>query len=79
MKKTVAILLAILMTMALTQRIAAQQRQYLHEGWTFGQARQPQRYPAVVPGVVHTDLLRQGLIADPYIGLNERTVQWIDK
>ena len=79
MKKTVAILLAILMTTALTQRIAAQQRQYLHEGWTFGQARQPQRYPAVVPGVVHTDLLRQGLIADPYIGLNERTVQWIDK
>ena len=30
-------------------------------------------------GVVHTDLLRQGLIDDPYIGLNEREVQWVDK
>lgn len=30
-------------------------------------------------GVVHTDLLRQGLIDDPYIGLNERKVQWVDK
>ena len=29
--------------------------------------------------MVHTDLLRQGLIDDPYIGLNEREVQWVDK
>ncbi len=53
--------------------------QYLHEGWTFGQARLPNRHPAVVPGLVHTDLLRLGLIDDPYVGLNERTVQWVDK
>ena len=61
------------------QQVSAQQRYYIHEGWTFGQARLPNRYPAVVPGVVHTDLLRQGLIDDPYIGLNERSVQWVDK
>ena len=61
------------------QQVSAQQRQYLHENWTFGEARLPNRYPAQVPGVVHTDLLRQGLIDDPYIGMNERKVQWVDK
>ena len=59
--------------------LMAQQRQMLNEGWTFGQARQPNRYPAQVPGVVHTDLMRHGLISDPYVALNERSVQWVDK
>ena len=34
---------------------------------------------ATVPGTVHTDLMANGLIADPYFGMNERDVQWIDK
>lgn len=79
MKKTVAFLFASIMTTMLIQQASAQQCQYLHEGWTVGQARLPNRYPAMVPGVVHTDLIRHGLIADPYIGMNERTVQWVDK
>lgn len=54
-------------------------RQYLHDNWTFGEARLQNRYSAQIPGVVHTDLLRHGLIDDPYIGLNERKVQWVDK
>ncbi|TDD71647.1 glycoside hydrolase family 2 protein [Jiangella aurantiaca] len=33
--------------------------------------------PATVPGCVHTDLLAQGLIPDPYLDLNEAAVQWI--
>ncbi|QDZ15120.1 glycoside hydrolase family 2 protein [Humibacter ginsenosidimutans] len=33
--------------------------------------------PAVVPGLVHTDLLRAGLIADPFDGDNEAAQQWI--
>lgn len=47
--------------------------------WKFGQARLAKRYPAKVPGVVHTDLMANGVIDDPYYGLNERNVQWIDK
>ena len=35
-------------------------------------------YP-IVTRHKYTDLLRQNLIDDPYIGLNERKVQWIDK
>ncbi len=32
---------------------------------------------AQVPGAVHTDLLAQGLIADPYVGAPEAGLQWI--
>lgn len=34
---------------------------------------------AVVPGCVHRDLLRHDLIADPFWGTNERSVQWIEE
>ena len=34
---------------------------------------------ASVPGTVHTDLLRNGEIEDPFYRLNEHDVQWIDK
>src|SRR5450432_2593741 len=35
--------------------------------------------PAVVPGCVHTDLLRAGKIADPFYGTNEKDQQWIER
>src|SRR5882724_2671066 len=35
--------------------------------------------PAVVPGCVHTDLLRAGKIADPFVGTNEKDQQWIER
>lgn len=72
-------LVIILMISGSCNQMLAEQRQYLHDNWTFGLTHQSSRYPAVVPGVVHTDLMRQGLIKDPYIGLNERDVQWVDK
>ncbi len=50
----------------------------LHDGWTFCQVGKEQWYPAEVPGVVHTDLLRNGLIPDPYVGSNVDSVQWIE-
>ncbi len=36
-----------------------------------------QQVPAIVPGCVHTDLIRARLIPDPLVGMNEREVQWI--
>ena len=51
----------------------------LNTGWTFRQERLQNWHPATVPGTVHTDLMALGSIADPFYGLNERTVQWIDK
>ena len=36
-----------------------------------------QEYPATVPGFIHTDLMANGLISNPYYGTNEDSVQWI--
>jgi len=51
----------------------------LDQGWQFRQAGEQKWYPAQVPGEVHTDLLRQGLIADPFYRDNESKLQWIGK
>lgn len=34
-------------------------------------------YPATVPGFIHTDLMANGLIPDPYYGTNEDSMQWV--
>jgi beta-mannosidase len=47
--------------------------------WQFRQADAENWFPAVVPGCVHTDLLHNGLIPDPFYRTNERELQWIDK
>ncbi len=51
----------------------------LNENWTFSQKGENNWLPATVPGTVHTDLLANGKIEDPYYRLNEHDVQWIDK
>ncbi len=33
--------------------------------------------PATVPGCIHLDLMSAGLIPDPYLGDNEKALQWI--
>jgi beta-mannosidase len=47
--------------------------------WAFKAAEEEGWLPAAVPGSVHTDLLANGLIEDPFYRLNERDLQWIDK
>ena len=47
--------------------------------WTFRQADKEEWLPATVPGCVHTDLMKNGKIEDPFYRLNEHNVQWIDK
>ncbi len=57
----------------------------LHDGWTVealqgpvpGRVLDAGAIPATVPGVVHTDLLAAELIADPYLGTNEKLQEWI--
>ena len=56
--------------------------QSLTGAWQFRQAGAPQRgeeewLPATVPGAAHTDLLALGRIPDPFVGDNERRVQWV--
>ena len=51
--------------------------QQLGDGWQFRQSGEPEWRPATVPGCVHTDLLANGLIEDPFDRDNERRQQWI--
>lgn len=50
----------------------------LNDSWRFCQVGKERWYPAEVPGVVQTDLLRNGLIPDFYKGSNIDSVQWIE-
>ncbi|MFA6960465.1 MAG: glycoside hydrolase family 2 protein [Opitutaceae bacterium] len=50
----------------------------LHDiSWKFGESGKTARLPAKVPGCVHTDLLANGKISDPFYGTNELELQWI--
>lgn len=51
----------------------------LKDNWTFRQANKGSWLPATVPGTVHTDLLKNGKIPDPYFRMQEEEVQWVDK
>lgn len=59
----------------------------LHDGWTFREVGAPSIpnsdtatwLPAEVPGHVHVDLQRNGVIADPFVRMHERGVQWVDE
>lgn len=70
---------SILLLLFSFNKLFAVEKMYLNNNWKFKQARGVNWYEAEVPGVVHIDLLNNGLIPDPYIGLNERMVQWVDK
>ena len=45
--------------------------------WTLRKKGQAKAVPAQVPGCVHTDLRRAGVIDDPYYRDNEEKLQWI--
>jgi beta-mannosidase len=51
----------------------------LNGGWQFRQQGSEEFHPAQVPGCVHTDLQRNGLIPDPFWGANELDLQWIEE
>jgi len=65
------------------------QTTYLHSGWEFAEASwkkgsddhltSPGWLAAEVPGHVHLDLVRNGIIADPFSAMNELGCQWVDE
>ncbi len=54
------------------------QKIFLHSNWKFRQVGKERWYPAEVLGTVHTDLLKNNLIPDPYFRDNEKKLQWIE-
>ena len=51
----------------------------INDGWMFHKVGTNDWHAATVPGCVHTDLLANKLIADPFYRDNESKLQWIDK
>jgi len=51
--------------------------QSLAGAWEFRQTGTEEWLAASVPGGVHTDLLALGRIPDPFVGDNEKRVQWV--
>jgi len=58
---------------------ASLQRVPIETGWQFREAGKDNWYPATVPGFVHTDLLQNKVIDDPFYRDNEAKQQWIGK
>ena len=68
------------MTIPLITSVYAKEfRQEINSGWQFTQAGKADWLPATVPGTVHTDLMDNKRIEDPFYRENEKKVQWIDK
>ncbi|MGA8152109.1 MAG: glycoside hydrolase family 2 protein [Terriglobales bacterium] len=76
-------LLFVSMLVAMPLQAAEPSSRALDSGWQFravgntDKSDVKQWHPAQVPGVVHTDLLRNGLIPDPFDRDNEFRLQWI--
>ncbi len=51
----------------------------LNENWSFTMASEEDWLPAEIPGTVHTDLLKNNEVGDPFYGLNETKLQWIEQ
>jgi len=51
--------------------------QSLNGQWQLRKIGSDEWLPAIVPGSVHTDLLAAGRIPDPFVGDNEKRVQWV--
>ena len=51
----------------------------LDKEWAFSQAGTGQWLPATVPGTVHQDLIDNDKLVNPFFGLNEEKVQWVEK
>lgn len=59
---------------------SAQSQTYVQDkGWEFSQAGSNEWMSARVPGTVHQDLLDHGRLPDPFYGMNEQKVQWVEK
>ncbi len=76
--KKISLVISFLL-MSVSMIYASPIKKEIKEGWKFKQWRLNNWYPAKVPGVIHLDLMENGIIEDPFFRLNERGVQWIDK
>ena len=77
MKKFV---LSLLFALLFPMIICAQntERNLSSEHWQFRKLGDKKWLKAEVPGTVHTDLLQNKIIPNPFFGANEKQLQWIE-
>lgn len=66
-------------TGALAQQVSDTKVINLDQGWMFSQSGANEWRDAIVPGTVHQDLLKHGLLPDPFYGTNEKKIQWVEE
>lgn len=59
--------------------MAQQETLSLNQGWQFTQKDKNTWYEAKVPGSVQLDLVRHGVLPDPFYGANESKIQWPER
>ena len=79
MKRNFTALFALLVMVSDAQTTYAPARLPIQAPWEFRQAHTEKWYPTTVPGSVHTALLHNKLIEDPFYRDNEEKLQWIEK
>jgi len=68
-----------LLALCLYNVVQAQQVLKLTSDWQFRKVGDSTWSNAIIPGTVHTDLLNNKQIADPYYRTNEKDLQWIGR
>jgi beta-mannosidase len=72
--------LVLVLSVFLIENVTAQKTEIsLNSGWKFREVNKNEWLPATVPGCVHTDLLANKKIDDPFYRDNEKNLQWIGK
>jgi beta-mannosidase len=77
MQKLYVILLLSLVISCKSEKNDLVKRFEISSNWAFTDKNEIDWLPANVPGSVHTDLLNNGIIPDPFYGCNENSLQWI--
>lgn len=73
------LLMLTVFTMSCNKDIKSNLNQELNAEWKFKESGKDQWHKAVVPGNVHLDLEKSGVIKNPFSGTNENDIQWIEK
>ena len=77
MKKNLLCILLFVCSITFAQKNV--ETQTLDGNWYFSQGGTDKWYSAKVPGTVHQDLLRHKQLPDPFCGMNEKKIQWVEE
>lgn len=78
-KKIILVLVTLIPTWIKAEQYKATERICLDKNWQFTQADKNEWMPAKVHGTVHQNLIDNGKLIDPFWGMNEEKVQWVEK